>query len=327
VITGGQQHVLAVRAIDVLLEKQIGRQPLGLRRDDVTLLVYELKPRRRRRAIVVEHVEFHPDSRLHIERHRQFRAEAEILRPLPHVERHGGFAAARLARIDQCHRIFGFEPAEARRHPGGGEHLQVEKAIGASISVFVVAQVLLLHPFGGESRHAGIHRSRLRARDAQPLGASAFVDDLHEHRRIAGLLERGLRRSPRHLHARLRIDVHHKQHPGIEQFLQPGRIAGATGHREIAAQIDWQWRAEIVERFDRALNVRRERLTLDGHGRQRHLDVRRLLARLRRARQRSDPEGKNEDENGGGMQANCHGFHSKDAAQHISAACGTIGPP
>ena len=103
-----------------------------------------------------------------------------------------------------------------------------------SIGVFVVAQVLLLHPLGGESRHAGVHGARLRARDAQPLRAAAFVDDLHEHRRIAGLLQRGRRRAPRHLHARLRIDVHHKQHTGIEQFLQPGRIAGATGLRQIA---------------------------------------------------------------------------------------------
>ena len=43
-LAGRQQHVLAVRTIDVLLEKQIRRQPLRLRREHVTLLVHELKP-------------------------------------------------------------------------------------------------------------------------------------------------------------------------------------------------------------------------------------------------------------------------------------------
>ena len=214
-------------------------------------------------------LECHRDRRLHGEQHRHFRAKPEVLRSLPHVERDCGLAAPGLARIHQRHRVLGFEPAEVRRHRRRGEQLQLEKAIRAPFGVLVFTQVLLLHPVAGELRHARVYGSRLRAPDAEPLRATAFVDDLHEHRRIAGLLQHRRRRSPFHSHARFRIDVHREQHSRIEQFLQPLRVAGLTGSRQIGTEIGGPRRPEILQRLTHALDVCRKRLSLDCDGRER----------------------------------------------------------
>ncbi len=325
-LAGGQQHALAVRTIDVLLEKQVRRQPLRLRREHVTLPVLELKPARRRRAVVVQHLEWHRDRRLHGEQHRDFRAKPEVLRSLPHVEGDCGLAAPGLARIHQRHRVLGFEPAEVRRHRRRGEQLQLEKAIRAPFGVLVFTQVLLLHPVAGELRHARVYGSRLRAPDAEPLRATAFVDDLHEHRRIAGLLQHRRCRSPFHSHARFRIDVHGEQHSRIEQFLQPLRIAGLTGSRQIGTEIGGPRRPEILQRLSHALDVCRKRLCLDRDGRERSCAGQRLRpargervferrsaisqicplgarrSGLRRTGEKSDGDGQDE----GGIRANLH---------------------
>ncbi len=263
-LTGRQQHVLAVRSVDVLLEKQVGRQPFRLRREHVPLAIHELEPAGGRCPVVVQDAEPDRDGGLHGEQDGDLGAKPEVLRPLAHVKRDRGLAPARLARIDQRERVLGFEPAQVRRHRRGGEHLQIEKAIGLARGVLVLAQALLLHPLAGEPRHARVDRARLRAPDAEPLHAGALVDDLHDHRRVAGLLQHRRRRSTRDLDPRFRVDVHGEQHMGIEQFLQPLRVASLAGPRQIGAEIGRPRRPEIVQRFSQTLNIGRERLRLDG---------------------------------------------------------------
>ena len=60
----------------------------------------------------------------------------------------------------------------------------------------------------------------------------------------------------------------------------------------------------------------------DGHGQNASLAFR---AETARATAPCTQDSGGQDENDGGIQANCHGGDSTDAAQHISAACGTIG--
>ena len=103
--------------------------------------------------------------------------------------------------------------------------------------------------------------------------AAAFVDDLDDHRRVAGLLQDRGRRSSRHPHARLGIDVHREQHPWIQPLLKRLRIAALPGPQQIAAQIGRHRRAEILERLDEPLDVGRQRLSLDRHRRQHRFGI------------------------------------------------------
>lgn len=116
-------------AIDLLLKEEVGRQPLGLWRIDTTQLVEKREPARGGLAVLVEHDQFHRHRGLHVEQHRHLRAEADVLCPLPDVERQHAFAFARLAAVDEQHGIFHLEPAQLLGHRLFDVHLEVEEAI------------------------------------------------------------------------------------------------------------------------------------------------------------------------------------------------------
>jgi hypothetical protein len=128
--------------------------------------------------------------------------------------------------------------------------------------------VFLLHPLTGEAAHPRVDGSGLRAAETQALRPPAFVDDLDDHRRVAGLLQSGGRRPTCDPHARFGIDVHGEQHPRIQPFLKRRGVAGLPGPQQFAAQISRHRRAEVLERLEESLDIGRQRLTFDCHCRQ-----------------------------------------------------------
>jgi hypothetical protein len=114
----------------------------------VALLVLELKPACRGVAIVVEHAQAHRHCRLHREQDRRVRPETQILRALAHVERDGCLTPPRFARVDQRDSVFELESVQIGGHGRSREQLDIEKPIGASLDVLVLAEMLLLHAVG-----------------------------------------------------------------------------------------------------------------------------------------------------------------------------------
>src|SRR2546426_764047 len=98
---------------------------------------------------------------------------------------------------------------------------------------------------GSSARKAKSFGPRPAAKGMVASGAPALVDALHEHRRVAGLLQRGRRRPALQLHPRLRVDVDDEKDPGVEDLLQLPPIARLTGGRELPAGLRRQGRAEV----------------------------------------------------------------------------------
>src|SRR5688572_10209893 len=98
--TGRQGHLLAVVAIDLRMEKEIGREPLGLRWINPSLLVANGQGGRRGLAILIENVECHRRRWDALEENGNFAAEPDILRPLADVARDRRLTLAGVARIE-----------------------------------------------------------------------------------------------------------------------------------------------------------------------------------------------------------------------------------
>ena len=90
-------------------------------------LVAEREPADGRLAVEVGDRELHRDGRLHVEQHRHFAAEAEVLGPLADVEADRRLALAGLAAVDQGDGVLDLQAAEAVRHRRRGEHLDLEE--------------------------------------------------------------------------------------------------------------------------------------------------------------------------------------------------------
>ncbi len=77
---------LAVFAIDLIVEEEVGSQPAGGVRVDASERIPDDEGGRRSRAVVVLHAESHLHGRHAVEQHRHGVAEADVLRALADVE-------------------------------------------------------------------------------------------------------------------------------------------------------------------------------------------------------------------------------------------------
>ncbi len=161
--------------------------------------------------------------------------------------------------------VLDVQAAQHRGHRRSGEHLHVEKAVTAPLDVFVLPELLLLHPLACQPGHAGVDRSRLRAADAQPWRAAALVEDLDNRRRVASLLQDRGSRASRNLDPHLGIDVDDEHDAIVEELLQFVGIAGLCGCGHVPTQLGSQGRAKIVECLQQAFDVGAERLRFDSN--------------------------------------------------------------
>ncbi len=215
-----QQNDVAVTAVNLRLEIEVGRKPFRLRRMHMAGDVAENEARGRRRTIVVAHAEFHGHGGPDVEQHWYLRAKARVLCPAAHVERDRGLTFPSVAAVKDGQRVFHFETAQMRRHRRSCEHLQIEELIRVGRLHLRLAQRLALHSLRAERCHARIDLPGLRTGYAKLLRDRAEVHDFDYDRRVSALLQQGLRRTASHLDARLRVQFHDEQRLFIEQLLQ-----------------------------------------------------------------------------------------------------------
>ena len=218
-----------------------------------------------------------------VEQHRQIVAKADVLRALADVEGDGRFALAGVAAVELNDAIFDFEPRQRRRQRRLVEEAEIEPAIGD-----VARRDGLLRPRAHAEavRSARPHALALRALDLQRRRDARFVAHLDEERAPSVLHELRLRGARGHLDAALGIDVDVEQRVAIENLLHRGGRARMRGlasarverrrvrrfaHRRIERLTirRRERRADVVERFDEARDLRRERLQLDRDRRRR----------------------------------------------------------
>ena len=162
--------------------------------------------------------------RPHGEQHRHLRTEAEILRPLAHVELERRLALAGLARLqpqqEVLERLAAQPLAQGRLHHG-----RLQPLVGSGLAV----------------------AANLRSRHRHRPGDARLVDDLHQHGHLLPLAQLRSRRAADRLHPALGVDGDGKQAIGIEQLLHVG--AEVLGVLVVVAQ----------ESLEGALGVRRKR--------------------------------------------------------------------
>ena len=115
-------YALAIMAIDLIVEKEVGSQTSRGIRIDSSLFVAEEKRRGGRLAIEILHSQRDFNRWQTSEEHRSRIPEADVLRALPDIEAHFRFPLADVAAVDLQDAVFQREAAQLRR-----ERLLVEQ--------------------------------------------------------------------------------------------------------------------------------------------------------------------------------------------------------
>ena len=113
---GRQADALAVRAVDLRLEEEVGRQTLGDVRIDAFLIVAHEETGRRRLPVLVLHAQADGMRRRRGEQHLDVVAEADILRALADAESEDRGSLPGVAAVDLQDRVLDRESREARAH-------------------------------------------------------------------------------------------------------------------------------------------------------------------------------------------------------------------
>src|SRR5207248_894930 len=114
---------------DLILKKEIGREPLRLGGINSAHSVLKGESGGRRRAVEIVDLQLDRNCRFDVEQDGYLTAEADILRPLADVEENGRLPFAGLTAVDESEHIFNFQAAEFVGHRRGGEHVDFEESI------------------------------------------------------------------------------------------------------------------------------------------------------------------------------------------------------
>jgi hypothetical protein len=291
-----EQERLAVGTIDVRLEEEVGSEPFGLRRIDMTLSIAHEQTSDGRSAVVIGNFELHARGGPHVEQNRRLAAKAEVLVALLDIEADRRFAFAGLVRIDESDRVLDLQAAEFVGERRSGEHLDREEAVFVARRVLVLAQSGLLLALHREVGHAGIDGTGLRAGDAEPLRAGAFIDDLEEHRGETAMLKRCRRGTAEHLDARFGIDGDRQKDVLVERALNRRSVALFHRGRKRRRHVGRQRATKRLKRLDYTTHIGCQGLPFDrDHGQVRGVG------------------------GVGGQLEDCHGRNQNSGCRHLSA--------
>jgi hypothetical protein len=259
-VAGGEQDDPAVAPVDLLLEEEIGGEPLGLGRVDVVRPVEEGEPGRRRGPVGVSDGQPDGDGRPDFEEDRGLAPEAEVLRPLADVEPDRRLAAARLTAVEQRQGVLDLQAAQPGRKRRIGEHLRLEEPLLRPAAVLVVDEGELVLPGHAQLGDPRVDRPGLRAADPEGLRDRAFVEHLDDDRRVPCLLEHRRRRPPGDLDARLGVDRDDEQDVRVDEALDRPSVRGLF---EPVGDLGRQRPAQEPQRLGQPPRVRRQRLRFD----------------------------------------------------------------
>ncbi len=245
-----ERERLAVGAIDLRVEEEVGGQALGLRRIDAAARVAHYEHPDRGAVVGLQHAQLHRRGRPGREQDVHLVAKAEILAALPHVEQQLALALARIARVKLQDAVFEFQAGEVRAQRLLGEHLDIQEA----------APHLALRGVGKLAGVGAAHRQH--GRDP------GLVVDLDQKRPPALLHQFGRGRTLLPLHAALRVDIHPHQAVAVENLLQLGDgllgVAGIAGQTAQRGGVGSRERvAQHIERVEHARYIGSEGLVLD----------------------------------------------------------------
>ena len=173
-ITAGREaDDLAVAPVDLGMEEEVGGEPTALRRIDAALRVADQERGDGRAAVLVADLQRHGHRRGGAEEEIDVRAEAQVLGPLPDVEREFRLAGAGVPAVDLDDPVF---ERQAREGPVQGtfvEHPDIGPAIrdrpggDARLRFRAVGRLL-------------VDRRRVRALDPERGRHPRLVVDLHQ---------------------------------------------------------------------------------------------------------------------------------------------------
>src|SRR5262245_34775563 len=99
VFPGGQSHRLAVGAVTLSVEEEVGGEPFILRRINAALRVADDQAGRGRCSIIIQNVQMKLLAGLSGKEDGNVAAESQVLRPGPDVEAERGFAFSGIAAV------------------------------------------------------------------------------------------------------------------------------------------------------------------------------------------------------------------------------------
>ena len=162
VFAGREIHGLAVGSVNLIVKKEVGREPPRRIREHIAPTIANDERCRGWLAIKILHTEHHLHRRSRVEQNRHRVAKAEILRPLPDIESELRLAPPDLARVKLDDAILQRQPRQLRLQRLLVEHGDVEKPMRHILRldefVLLIGQ-RFLPPI---RRAAHIQRSRIR---------------------------------------------------------------------------------------------------------------------------------------------------------------------
>ncbi len=130
ILAGREEQGLAICAIDLVVEEEIGGQAAGWIRIDPTMGIADDESGGGGPAVHVLDAEGDADGGDAVEQDGDLVAEAEVLGALANIEGEGGLAAADVAAVELDDAIFRFESGKAGLEGAVVEHGDVEEAMG-----------------------------------------------------------------------------------------------------------------------------------------------------------------------------------------------------
>src|SRR5215813_1879780 len=252
--------LLAVRAIDLRVEIEIGRQPFEAWRIDAFLRVANDERRRRGLAVFVQHAERHDGRGPAVEENVHVIAEADVLCALAYVETDLRLTLAGVAAVKLDDAVFKLQSRQRGFERWFVEHRQVEPAVRHDALRDLLWRTRIATARGVDWQSVRAFRLELRRHAGfvahlDQKGAPAFFDQLRRGRAL---------RDP---HAAFGVDVNVEEAVFVERVLNGS--AGFRRVRFIARLLQslsvrlFDRRAQIIHRFDQAPDLGRERLQID----------------------------------------------------------------
>src|SRR5262249_33537384 len=115
--------------INLVLEKEIGREPFGLGWVYMSRAVREGEAGRRWFAVKVLNIQLHRNGWPDAEFDRHLGAEAGVLRSLADVENQRHFPLAGVFAVDEAEHVFNLQPAQLRYHRLARDDLDIHKTV------------------------------------------------------------------------------------------------------------------------------------------------------------------------------------------------------
>jgi hypothetical protein len=261
IVTRRQADTLTIGAIDLRLEKEIGREALrGIRIEPVQAVAND-KRGHGRLAFLVAHAQLNGARRERVKEHQYVVAKADVLAALSHVETDLCGALPAIPAIDLKDSVIQCQAGEAAIHG----RLVIDGDFGPAVGGILRGQL----QFGfGIAGGLNVDVAAIGAGHAQGRGHVGAVDYLHQKQPRAALHQLGLGRPRLDFHAAFGVDIDDRESIPVENLFQfrDGRGLVGIGDGRVDRRVVRRWKrlAQVIHGIFQAADLLGQRLERNG---------------------------------------------------------------